>query len=144
MSSTTHTKPRAVTFSQFSELAFITKDVIQSKKWYTKQENHRFRQTMIGDARRMSGEINNTPVEAITPEQLYECVGIEVFITQGLAMHVAEKKRAHIDAVLSEQMLQEDNGICDIEKLSSVSKNGSRWHRSRAQKLASAYNGLSN
>ena len=97
---------------------------------------------MIRDAMRISREINNTPIEAITPEQLYECVGIEVFVTQGLAVYVAEKKRAHVDDVLSEQTLQEYNGICDIEKLSSVSKNGSRWHRSRAQKLASAYNGL--
>lgn len=107
-------------------------------------DNVCFYQTLIRDARRMSREMNNTPIGAIIPEQLYECVGIEVFVTQGLAMHVAEKKRMHIDAVLSEQRLQEENGVCDIETLSSVSKNGSQWHRNRARKLASAYSELSN
>ena len=87
----------------------------------------------------MSREMNNTPVEAITPEQLCECVGIEVFVTQGLAKDAFEKKRTHIDAVLSEQRLQEEKGVCDIEKLSKVSEKGSRWTRSRAQKLASLY-----
>ena len=90
----------------------------------------------------MSREINNTPAEAIVPEQLYECVGIEVFVTQGLARRVAEKKRAHVNAILSEQIVQEQQGVSDLKKLSGVSEKSSRWTKERAQKLAVGYSAI--
>ena len=137
-----NTRPRAVTFSQFSELAFIPKDDIESK-WYSKQETHGFRRALVRDAKQMSRQIEDAPADAmITLEQLYECIGIEVYVTKGLAKDVAKTRRAHVDAVLSEQSLQKRQGVCDlcdIEKLASVSKTRSRWTEVRARKLATGY-----
>ena len=138
MSNPTPTRPRGVTFSPFSTLAFIPKDEADSK-WYSRQEKHRFRLVLIRDARRMARTFKAAPADGILPEQLYECVGIEVLVTQGLARHAAEKKRKHVDAVLSEQSLQKQHGACDLERLSGVSKTTSSWTTERARKLATGY-----
>ena len=83
----------------------------------------------------MSIELEQTASEAITPEQLFECMGIEEFVTQDLARHVIEKKRAHVDAVLLEQRLQKQQGVRDPKKLSSVSQKSSCWTRNRTTNL---------
>jgi len=67
------------------------------------------------------------------------CLGIELFLSQGLARQAAEMKRTHIDAVVAEQRTQTALGLCDIERLSSISKESSNCYRERAQKLAEGY-----
>ena len=52
----------------------------------------------------------------------YECVGIDIFLSEGLLKRVVETKRAHIHSMLSKQSRQRLRNICDIEKLASVSK----------------------
>lgn len=136
------TGPRAVTFSRFSELAFIPKDDNSSNNWYSSKDNLSFRQALVQDARRMSREIQGAPLDAkILRENLYGCVGIEKFVTKGLAREIQETRRAHVNAVLSEQSLQRQQGVCDIEKLSSVS-NKTQWTKERARILATGYSKL--
>lgn len=136
------TGPRAVTFSRFSELAFIPKDDNSSNNWYSSKDNLSFRQALVKDARRMSREIQGAPLDAkILRENLYGCVGIEKFVTKGLAREIQETRRAHVNAVLSEQSLQRQQGVCDIEKLSSVS-NKTQWTKERARILATGYSKL--
>ena len=130
--------PRKVAFSQYSQLAFVPKDEAQSK-WYSPQEKRKVREAVIQDTRRMMKEMNTTPHQDITAEQLCNCIGIEVFITQDLAMHVEKEKRNHIQAVLAEQSIQRQQGVYAPEKLSDASKNTSRWSRNRARKLAVGY-----
>lgn len=142
MSTSIHiiTRPRAVTFSQYSSLALISKDDMKSK-WYSAEEKQEIRQALIRDVRHMSKELDCT--DAIGAEQLYQCVvGIENCMTHGLARHVAKKRREHTDAILAEQCLQAETGVCDPEKLSSISKKQSRWSRNRAHKLALGYGAL--
>ena len=71
-------KKKGVIFSHFSELAFIPKDESETK-WYTKQEKRCFRKTLMRDSRRMSKDFEQESAEPITVDQLYECVGIEIF-----------------------------------------------------------------
>ena len=88
----------------------------------------------------MSRQIDDAPADAmITLEQLHRCIGIEVYVTKSLVKDVAKMRRVHVDAVLLEQNLQTLQGVCDIKKLSSVSKIRSRWTKVRAQKLATSY-----
>ena len=75
----------------------------------------------------------------ITLEQLHECVGIENFVTRGLAKQVVERRRALIRAVLLEQNLQRQRGITDNEMLRTMSRHKSEWSRDRARKLAEGY-----
>lgn len=136
------TRPRAVTFSPFSELSFIPKDDDIPKKWYSSRDALSFRQALVNNARKMPREIQDAPTDAkILREIVYQCIGIHMFVTRGLARQVQETRRAHIDAVLLEQRLQRQQGICDIEKLSNVS-NKSRWTKERARILATGYSKL--
>jgi len=108
-------------------------------KWYSMQEKRGIRDELIRDIRQMTREIQDTPTDTITPEQLNMCLGIELFLSPGLARQAAELKRTHIKAVLAEQRTQRALGLCDIERLSSISKESSQHFRERAHKLAEGY-----
>ena len=133
--------PRRVAFTEFSHMAFIPRDDAASK-WYSPREKDHFRRVLIEDARRASREINTTSPGSITPDQLLACVGIEDFITYGMAMRVGEAKRAHARAVLSEQRRQSQQGVHDPKKLANASESCSSWSKERAQKLAAGYGKL--
>lgn len=76
----------------------------------------------------------------VVSDQLYKCIGIEGFVTPGLSLHIKEKRRMHVAAVLREQrLLQLERGGCDIEKLRCVSEESSRWSKERALNLAAGY-----
>ena len=129
---------KEVAFAEFSEMKLVPKDKPGSK-WYSSQEIHRLRQELIEDVWRTMREIERTTSGAVTPGQLLECIGVEDFVTQGLARNLQEKKRAHVDAILSEQKLQRKRGVCDPEALRSISKKSSCSARNRARKLAIGY-----
>ena len=65
-------------------------------------------------------------------EKLTNCLDIESFIIKGAARSATEVRRAHIDAILSEQHLQKQNGTCDIERISNISKKGLFGSKERA------------
>ena len=130
--------PQKVTFSQYSQLAFVPRDDAESK-WFSSQEKRSNREELIQDTRHMMKEINSTPPNSITAEQLCNCIGIEVFVTQGLAAHVEKGKRTHVQAVLAAQRLQRQQGIYNADMLCDVAKKTSRSSRNRAWKLAVGY-----
>lgn len=133
---------RAVSFSVTSELYVIhasRKDDI-SAAWYSSREKRGFRQSMLASIRQVTREIEELPPGAtMTDEQLLNCLGIESFLTKGAARNVAEMRRAHIDAVLSEQSRQKQIGKCNVERISRISQKGSLSGKERAWKLARGY-----
>jgi len=136
----TMTNRRAVTFSEFSEMRIIPRENETGSKWISSQEKQRNRREMIGSIMRMSRDIiRNTAPGAATPEQLFECIGIEKFLTPDFARNLREKRRAHVDAVISEQRRQVQEGVSDIEALKEVSKASSRSNRYRSCKLAMGF-----
>mmetsp|Transcript_17023 Transcript_17023/g.27658 ORF Transcript_17023/g.27658 Transcript_17023/m.27658 type:complete len:178 (-) Transcript_17023:179-712(-) len=137
MSSAPALSPRPrVRFSEYSQLSVIPKDDTKSK-CFSRQEQRLFRQAVLADTLRLRNLFQNTSPEMITQDDLYECVGIESYLSQDLARHVVQKKRAHVDAVLSAQ--RANRGACSNEKISHTSKHTSRWARKRAEKLAKGY-----
>lgn len=140
--------PRAVSFSEFSEIVFIPRDedchLEKSKKWYSSNDRHRFYQTLTNDARQASQEIQGLSAgEIMSPEQLYNFLGIEAFLQRGAAVRAQRSRRAHMSAVLTEQYRQKHKGICDPERLSIVSQKGSHGMKERAWKLAVGYASIS-
>lgn len=129
--------PKAVIFATHSEFALIPKDQA-NLKWYTSEEKKRFRRNLISDTRQMHEELNEDP----TPELLCKCIGIESFMNKDLMMRVASKRKAHVQAILSEQWSQRQRGICDTQKLSNLSRKSSDWAVNKAHKLAVAYSEL--
>ena len=135
--------PKVVTFSHFSELAYIPKDH-DPKKWHSSEDMEGFRRALAVDVRSVSRDLvgdflrnpsSSTSEHARNPSRQYECLGIEMFVTEGLAKKIQDTRRAHVKAVLDEQALQRQQGICDAKKLSSVSKR-SNWSEKRARIVA--------
>ena len=72
-----------VTFSKFSELVFVPKDItFSASKWYSTNDYDRFRQALVQDVMRISNEISDVPADSIPRETLIECLGIEVRLAQ--------------------------------------------------------------
>lgn len=135
----------AVTFSEFSNLAVITQERAGAKSaWYSSEDRTRFSRQVTRDARQISRYIDSTTADDVmTPEQLYECVGIEMFISRGLAGHIKDTRRRHTETVLREQRRQlQQGGSYDIEKLRRASEKSSHWSKERAMKLATGYSKL--
>jgi len=130
--------PRTITFSEYSDLYFINKDDENSATWYSSNDMLQFRKTLVDDARTASQDLQDLPLGDMTHQQLCECLGIETLLFSGVARCIQHAKRAHIAAVLTEQSMQRREGICDIERISRVSQNRSRWTVEKSQKFASA------
>ena len=133
-----------VTFSQYSELALIPKDdnKTSSQKWHSSQEYQNFRRALIEDARRVSSRDDvRVPSSSVRYQHhnVADQVGIEVFLSRGLAQHVQETRRAHIHAVLREQHLQRQRGVCNVERLARSSMKTSKMTSERARILAIGY-----
>ena len=127
--------PKVVSFSKYSEVTLIPKeDIYTSKKWYSPNDRDQFYQNLNEDIKRASRDIAQQSLH----HRKYECVGIDVFLTEGLAKRLLETKRAHVHAVLSEQNRQRERGFCDMDKLADVSKKTS-WTRDRARTIATGY-----
>ncbi len=146
MSNIIDTKPlRTVTFSEFSELFYyhIPCDYDKSATWYSSNDRRGFRQTLIDNARHASREINDLQHgDVLTHEQQSKCIGIEIFLSYGVARCAQQAKRAHIAAILLEQRTQKQNGILDIERLSMVSQIRSHATVQNARNLAAGYAAL--
>ena len=140
MSTMSTARPRSVTFSPICDVAYVAKEDNPSKKWYSSKDKKYFRRALLRDGKQLSVMVEDLPAEAVlTPDQLLECLGIEIFVTRGLAEHVMQMRHAHIATVLSEHARQEHQGVCNVKRLSSVSKVTSRFLKERAKKLATGY-----
>lgn len=134
----------AVSFSEYSQLVFIpNENDMVDKKWYSSQDHWRLQQQMTRDVRRMVTLLRETDANDLTEEQLYGCIGTELFLTEG-ARATAEARRNHIVTVLSEQRRQRQQGVHDAEKLSEISMRLSRHAIEKSQKLAEGYSKLLN
>lgn len=76
---------------------------------------------------------DTTPLVSITNDQLYECIGIESFLSRDVAARNVGAIRAHRDAIMTGQ------DHLTPEALSGTSMASSRWSRARAQSLAAMY-----
>lgn len=132
------TRSQAVTFSEFSELAFIPKDEVDTK-WYSSEEMDGFRLQSSRDSRRVSKKVQESldnDTLKIKRELLYECVGMEISITPGLAPRVLRNRQEHVRSVLLEQDRQKLRGSSDVEKISRVSYKRSRDSSVRAMRVS--------
>jgi len=135
--------PLSVSFSRYSQLALIPRrtDIEECQLWYTDQEKREIRRALVRDPLRMSAVVDRAGT-TIDLDQLHECVGIETYMTRGLARMVVDVRRSNIEAVLAEQRRQAERGVRDEDAISTVSRKHSKWSRDRARKLAEGYSEL--
>ena len=130
---------RAVSFAEYSELYLITQGIAEPTSFYTEKDKKNFRVDVIRDSRRLKRVLEVGACSGLSSEVLYECIGLEIWLTDGLAKHVEKARHSHVTAVLSEQRRQRDRGICDIHSMSKVAQQTSQLSKTRANKLAVGY-----
>ena len=89
------------------------------------------------DASRMRDWFRNLPPDMVTQDDLYECVGIEPFLSEDLGRQRLEMRRAHVEAVLLAQRAYQ--GASKVKKISQASERSSRLGRESAENLAKVY-----
>lgn len=141
MSNIISRRPKEVAFPQYSDWTFIPKDNFESK-WYSAQEKQSILQAVARDAIQLSREIRgNASSEDISPEQLCKCVGIDALVNRGLARRMMDHMRAHIEAVLFEQGLDNIKVFVtwrnSARYLRRVRDGIERWHKTSPCALVS-------
>jgi hypothetical protein len=129
-------RPTQVRFSQYSQLTVIPNDGMKSK-WISRWEKRQMERRVVIDASRMRDLFRNLPPDMVTQDDLYECVGIEPFLSEDLGRQRLERRRAHVEAVLLAQRAHQ--GACKVKKISQASERSSRLGRESAENLAKLY-----
>ena len=93
---------------------------------------------MISDAHSMARLLTITPGEAITQDDIYRCIGIELYLPRRLAVYAQEKKGAHVDSIIAHQT------SFNHQELAMLSENSSRWARDIAVNSAATISTLLN
>lgn len=103
------------------------------------KDKRRFKKDLMKDTRKMTSILASTDGDSITAADLNACVGIELFLSAGLAIRSKEKRIMHSNAILGEHFRQREMGVQDDVRLAKVSKLSSKWSRERAHGLAVGY-----
>ncbi|KAL7461105.1 hypothetical protein ACHAXS_001538 [Conticribra weissflogii] len=142
--------PRKVRFSAETETIFFDHDDDDDLRlrWCTHEDDLKFRRQWIRDVgilvrvMRLSSSAN-----ANFATSAWKFIGLESFASPALARFVAEYKRQHIDAVLTEQNQRRQHALHvtnntdeEVEvALALISKQSSKWARNRAYQVAVEY-----
>ena len=121
----------SVRFSDFSSMMIYNGTGSRKSMFYSSEEMRRFRNDMLQARARLATLIAGR--QRLNADDLYDCIGIEVMITPGMAMRAVEHKQNHARLILTNQ------GTCTAEELRDMSKESSSQAREEAQKLASSY-----
>ena len=131
----------SVRFAETSELTF-TKGATQEEKeirWYSKEEQAYFEDQFETDTCETSQKLATTPMPLIGQDDLYACVGIEMFLSRDEYMQTGERRRIHVRTILAAQERQRMLDIRNEEQLSLLSEQSSEWTVSRSRNLAAMY-----
>jgi hypothetical protein len=123
-----------VRFSEFSQLVLIPYDDAKSK-WYTQREEIQFKRELFASVHSVRDLLWGATPALMSEDILFNCVGIENYLSLSSAQKSAWKKQTHSLAIRLAQTFNDSDNIM-IEKLSEISRNSSQWARKRAEKVA--------
>lgn len=103
------------------------------ERWISKKEKEFFTLTMIRDVGSIRHVLSTIPMEELSKETLYWCVGLEALITTQVKKFLDAKKRWHRRSIVEMQ----DHFGCD--DLAVYAIKSSLESRERAHKLAAGY-----
>ena len=135
---TTLATSSSVRFSNESVLAIVDCPGFNSagryQFHYSPEELHTFRTQALRDAQDISALIRGRqPGQAISNEAMCKSIGIENMISATRARHAAQQRQRHTRTILSNQ------GRCDADVLSNISRRSSGQASERAHMMASYY-----
>lgn len=125
---------RSVSFlAILSEVSAIPRDDAELK-WYSPEENQRFRQELVSHVQRLSEFFATARDQDMTQDMIDQCIGVESFISQDAMRQSIARKRAHTRLIIQGQV------TLSQESLSVASMESSADAAARAQVIASSIN----
>ena len=137
---------RKIRFSHFSTVEYIDPrtDADVQARWYSRQELRRIRSIMATDAKKMRQVISTGhDKHSIKQDVIFQCIGMENFLSVDLVWQSLEHKRRHSDAVRREQDRQKSLKICEDTELRLISKVHNEYSQERAHRVAVGYMNMS-
>jgi hypothetical protein len=104
-----------------------------AKTWYSEKDKVLFKSVLHRDVRSFQHLLATTPMEELSQEALYECIGLEGLLSIELMYYVKSKRRDHVRSIIKRQEMLSD------EQLALSSVRSSFASRERAQQLAAGY-----
>ena len=133
-------KPRSsVRFEKKSMMAFIeypSHSELQ-RRWDTKAEVDMYKRKLVQERNYISRKLAST--SQIQTDDLILCIGMEKILSINVCKEVKRRQKQHVRSILEEQARQELCNVVDVEALSRLSQNNSKWTNNRSHKLADGY-----
>ena len=140
--SATRTKAkRSVCFSDTSRMTIIERASPEElkRRWYTKKDREAFGLQHKKDIRATLRKLANTPMQSISQDDLFACVGIELYLSYDILTKTPERRYNHVWSILGAQHRQRRLHINNVDELSRISSQSSEWATSRSQSIAAMY-----
>lgn len=103
------------------------------EKYYSSNDIQRFKQLLVQDVQNMAALLRTTPISSLTNDQLYQCTGIESFLSRDVVARTVASIRAHMTVIVFVQNHFTPDAVSRVSMISS------RWFRNRAQRRAADY-----
>ena len=133
-------KPQlTVRFAKKSMMTFIeypSHSELQ-RRWDTKVEVDMYKRKLVQERNYISRKLAST--SQIETDDLILCIGMEKILSINVCKEVKRRQKQHVRSILEEQARQELCNVVDVEALSRLSQNNSKWTNSRSHKLADGY-----
>eukprot|EP00804_Cyclotella_cryptica_P004751 CCRYP_016247-RA/>CCRYP_016247-RA protein AED:0.14 eAED:0.14 QI:0/-1/0/1/-1/1/1/0/157 len=133
-----HPSTRVVSFSPTSTLILIDYPSLEDKKslWYSKEDFDMFKLVLARDISNCSELIEDATSGLLSDDDSLHCIGLESFVSRGMAQHIAHVKKNHLYRILFEQARQRYLNAYNADALARVSTISSRWSRRRSRAIA--------
>jgi len=107
--------------------------------WYSKEERGHQKETLKGAVRRLIRRLSTTSIASIHQEELYECIGMEAFLSRDVIVQRKRHRISHCRAILAAQARQRTSNGRDEEELARLSHKSSAHSCARARNIAAGY-----
>lgn len=107
------------------------------RRWDTKAEVDMYKRKLVQERNYISRKLAST--SQIETDDLILCIGMEKILSINVCKEVKRRQKQHVRSILEEQARQELCNVVDVEALSRLSQNNSKWTNSRSHKLADGY-----
>ena len=135
-------KRRSVHFSETSTMTIIERATPSeiARRWYSRSERAEFELRLRKDVRATMRRLESTPMHSFEERDLYECIGIELYLSRAIFMATPERRSNHVSFVLEAQSRHGDAAACRLEEeLMRMSKQSSEWICRRCHNIAANY-----
>lgn len=132
---------RRVRFSDQSILVITKTDPGEAPttKWYSQSQQDYLEHQFKMDVLRVQRRLTETQTPSLAPEEWYEFVGLENYMSREALLSTEHRRATHAKAVLQAQARQRILRARDANELALVSAKSSEWIATKCHEVAAMY-----